>query len=101
MDLRLYYQKLRKIESEIEDDFPVVISRETSDGGKKGLKTQVSRSLAARLITDGKADLATAEETAQFQAQAEEEWEAALEEAPKPITPIKPVRGGARATKKS
>jgi hypothetical protein len=101
MDLRVYYQKLRKIESEIEDEFPVVISRETSDGGKQGLKTQVSRSIAARLIADGKADLATAEEAAQFRTHLADEWKAAQEEEPTPITPIKPVRSGTRATKRS
>ena len=101
MDLRLYYQKLRKIESEIKDEFPVVISRETTDGGKQGLKTQVARVLAARLIADGKADLASADETAQFKTHAEEEWQAAQEEESKPVAPIKPVRTGTRATKKS
>jgi hypothetical protein len=101
MDLRVYYQKLRKIESEIEDEFPVVISRETSDGGKPGLKTQVSRSLAARLIADGKADPATAEEAAQFRTHLAKEWMAAQDEEPNPTTAIKPVRGGTRATKKS
>lgn len=101
MDLRLYYQKLRKIEGEIKDEFPVVISRETTDGGKPGLKTQVARVLAARLIADGKADLASAEETEQFRAHAEEDWQAAQEEESKPLAPIKPVRSGARSTKKS
>ncbi len=101
MDLRLYYQKLRKIESEIKDEFPVVISRETTDGGKPGLKTQVARVLAARLIADGKADLASAEEAAQFRVHTEEEWQAAQEEVFKPVGSIKQARGGARAPKKS
>ena len=88
MDLRVYYQKLRKTESEIQDEFPVVVSRETSDGGRQGLKTQVPRSLAARLITDGKAELATVEETAQFRARvAEEEWQAAQEDEAKADVP--------------
>jgi hypothetical protein len=100
MDLRVYYQKLRKTESEIQDEYPVVVSRETSDGGKQGLKTQVPRSLAARLITDGKAELATAEEAAQFHARVAEEWQAAREHA-KAEVPVKPARSGARATKKS
>jgi len=99
MDLRVYYQKLRTIESEIKDEFPVVISRETPDGGKQGLKSQVSRSLAARLIADGKAELASAEETAQFRTHLAEEWKAAQEDETSPSS--KPVRSGTRATKRS
>ena len=85
MDLRVYYQKLRKIENEIPDDFPIVASRETSDGGKPGVLTQVPRALAARLITDGKADLAGAEEAAQFLAKSAEDWQAAQDAIEPPV----------------
>jgi hypothetical protein len=100
MDLRVYYEKLRKIESEIQDPFPVVISRETTDGGKQGLKTQVSRSLAARLIVDGKVDLATKAEAAQFVTHTAKQWRAASEEAAL-VAPSKPMRIRAKASKKS
>lgn len=91
MDLRVYYQKLRTIESEIQDPFPVVISRETTDGGKQGLRTQVPRSIAARLIVDGKVDLASADEAAQFLKQTAAEWRAAKESSELDAQ-VKPVR---------
>jgi len=77
MDLRAYYQKIRKIETLIDTMFAVVTSRATPDGGRAGVKTELPRAAAARLITDGKADLATPEETAQYQAQAEAKWKEA------------------------
>jgi hypothetical protein len=58
MDLRLFYQKLRKIEQEITDAHVMVVSHETSDGGRAGQKSEVSRSNAARLILEGRARLA-------------------------------------------
>ena len=60
MDLRAYYEKIRKIEAVIEAVFAVVISRATPDGGRAGVKTELPRAVAARLIADGKADLANA-----------------------------------------
>jgi hypothetical protein len=100
MDLGVYYKKLRQIESEIRDPFPVVISRETTDGGIQGVKTQVPRSLAARLMADGKVDLASPEESAQFLAKTAKEWRAAQEEADA-VAPRKPARRRAKAPKKS
>ncbi len=49
----------------------VVVSRETPDGGKPGVKTDVPRSLAAKLIVEDQAALASPEETAQFRADLE------------------------------
>lgn len=66
MDLRMFYQKLRKLEQEIADPHVVVVSHETPDGGKAGQKTEVSRASAARLILEGRARLASAEETAEY-----------------------------------
>ena len=66
MDLRAYYQKLRKIEQEIADEHVVVVSNETSDGGRPNQKTEVARSIAAKMIVEGRARLATKDETAHF-----------------------------------
>jgi uncharacterized Fe-S cluster-containing radical SAM superfamily enzyme len=66
MDLRTFYQKLRKLEREIAEPHVVVISHETSDGGKEGQESEVSRANAARLILEGRARLATTEETAAY-----------------------------------
>jgi len=77
MDLRVFFQKLRKIEQEIGAPHVVVVSHETPDGGRAGQLTEVSKTIAARLILEGHAHLATPEESAQFRAEARK----ALEEA--------------------
>jgi hypothetical protein len=66
MDLRAYYQKICKVEAEISEPYVVLVSRETPEGGKPGVKTDVPRSLAAKLIVEDQATLATPEEAAQF-----------------------------------
>jgi hypothetical protein len=66
MDVRVYFQKIRKLEAQILEPYVVVVSRETSDGGKPGVKTDVPRRLAAKLIVEDQATLASPEETAQF-----------------------------------
>lgn len=74
MDLRAYYQKIRQVEAEMADAAVVIVSRETVDGGRGGMKTEVTRAVAARLIVEEKADLATPEEAEAFQASAEAKW---------------------------
>ncbi len=66
MDLRIFYQKLRKIEQGIADPHVVVVSNETPDGGRAGQKSEVSRSMAAKLVVEGKARLASPEEGAEY-----------------------------------
>ena len=66
MDLRVFYQKLRKIEEEIAESTVVVVSHETPDGGKAGRKAEVARGVAARLILEGRARLTTPEEAAEY-----------------------------------
>jgi hypothetical protein len=66
MDLQLYYQKIREYASTIEEEFPVVMSRETADGGKDGILTEVASRLAAKMVVEGTARLATIEEAARF-----------------------------------
>ena len=62
MDLQAYYQKIRAMEAKIVEDFSLVVSVETSDGGKCGTKTEVPRRLAAKLLIEGVARLASKEE---------------------------------------
>jgi hypothetical protein len=72
MDLMLYYKKIRDIEATIADEFPVVESRETGDGGKSGTLTEVPRRVAAKMIVEGQAQLAPLEQKQTFrEAQAE------------------------------
>lgn len=66
MDLRAYYRKLREIEGGITDPFVVVVSQETPDGGKPGVRTEVPRHVASKLIVESRARLATVEETREF-----------------------------------
>jgi len=66
MDLRVYYQKIRDFEAKIAEDFPVVVSKETGDGGKNGTLTEVPRRLAAKLMVEGQAELATVEQRQAF-----------------------------------
>jgi hypothetical protein len=79
MDLRVFFQKLRKIEQEIGEPHVIVVSQETPDGGKAGQLAEVSRSNAARLILEGHAHLATAEQSAEFRAAARRAVEEAQE----------------------
>jgi len=66
MDLRAYYQKIRDLERTFKGTFPVVVSQETPDGGTAGVKTEVPLHIAARMIVDGKAILASEEEAKEF-----------------------------------
>lgn len=77
MDLRAYYQKIRSIESEIREASTVIVSLETPDGGRAGVRTEVPRAVAARMIAEQKAELASEESAAEFRAVAEAKWKAA------------------------
>lgn len=63
MDLRGYYQNIRALEAKIEEAFPIVVSVATVDGGREGVLTEVARGLAAKMIVEGVARLATTEES--------------------------------------
>ena len=66
MDLRQYFQKIRTLETILADKFPLIMSLETSDGGKAGVAVEVTREIAAKAIVDGRAVLATDEEKEQY-----------------------------------
>ncbi len=63
MDLRAYYRRIREVERSLDDEYPVVKSLATEDGGKDGRLVEVSRAVAARMITDGIAKKASAKES--------------------------------------
>lgn len=79
MDLKLYFQKAREIERSIDGDFAVVVSHETPDGGRPGHMTEVAKSVAGRLVADGKARLANPEEIREFYTALQREREQMLE----------------------
>jgi hypothetical protein len=66
MDLRVYYSKVREAEAALAEDHPVVVSLATSEGGKAGVCTEVPRHIAARLIAEGRARVASPEEAEDF-----------------------------------
>ncbi len=72
MELKVYYQKLRQVEASIAEPHVVISSMETPDGGRAGVLTEVPRALAARLIVEAGARLATAEEAIAFREQVAE-----------------------------
>lgn len=72
MDIRVYYQKIRTTEANIPSEHVVVVSQETPDGGRGGVRTEVSRSAAARLVVEGRARLATEAEASEFHAELSE-----------------------------
>jgi hypothetical protein len=66
MDLQVYYAKIRQQEQLIGEEFPIVVSQETADGGKAGHVTETPRKVAARLLAHGAARLASTEEATAF-----------------------------------
>jgi len=66
MDLRQYFQKIRATEALIPGEHTVIVSLETPDGGREGQPSEVSRELAAKLVVQGKARLASEEEAEEF-----------------------------------
>src|SRR5665213_1831605 len=66
MDLRTYYRKVRDAEATLTGEHFVMVSLATSEGGKEGVGTEAPRSIAARLIAEGRARVATAEEASEF-----------------------------------
>ncbi len=74
MDLRVFYQKIRSVENEIKEPHVVVLSLDTPDGGKAGLRTEVSRGHAAKMVVEGSARLASVEEAEEFRTSVKRAW---------------------------
>ena len=66
MDLRVFYTKIREATDLIPGDFAVLVSRETPDGGKPGVTSEAAKAVAARMLVEGRARLATPEEVEAF-----------------------------------
>jgi hypothetical protein len=80
MDIRVYYQKIRQTATSIPADHVVVVSLETPDGGRGNVKTEVSREMAAKLMVEGKARLASEGESSDFRAETADQRRRAEEE---------------------
>src|ERR1035438_7013034 len=59
MDLRAYYQKVREAEAALPTPQVVVASLATPDGGKPGVVTEVPTPIAARMVVELSARVAT------------------------------------------
>jgi hypothetical protein len=59
MDLKDFFRRMREVESAIAEPDVLVVSYETPDGGKPGIITEAPRNIAARMIVEGRARLAT------------------------------------------
>ena len=66
MDLRTWYKKVRDAEAGLTGEHFVMVSLATSEGGKEGVRTEVPRSIAARLIAETRARVASEEEALEF-----------------------------------
>ncbi len=73
MDLKAYYQKMREIAQGIDEEFVVVKSLATPDGGVAGRLCEVRRQVAARMVADGVAELASKQEAEGHRRRAAEE----------------------------
>lgn len=62
MDLRAYYKRLRQAEAELTEAEYVMLSLGTPEGGRAGVRTEVPKAVAARLLAEGRAVQATDEE---------------------------------------
>ena len=69
MDLQVYFKKIRAMEESLKNPSAELVSLETQDGGREGVRTEAPRRTAARMIVEGAARLATAEEAREFQEQ--------------------------------
>src|ERR1022692_1649996 len=58
MDLQAYFKKIRAMEERLKDPSGVLVSLETQDGGREGVRTEVPRRIAATMIVEGTASLA-------------------------------------------
>lgn len=68
MNLKDYYQEITAQEAEIEESFALVISLATPNGGRAGIASEVNRVIAAKLIVDKQARLASPEEVKKLRA---------------------------------
>jgi len=62
VDVKQYYRKVREVEGTITAPYVMVVSLETSDGGKAGVVSEVPRETAAKMIVEARAVLASDDE---------------------------------------
>jgi hypothetical protein len=80
MDMKEFFQDVRRIEESIRGESVVIVSLQTKDGGKAGVLNEVAKKIAARTIAEAKARLATEEEAEGYRADVAESLRAAAEQ---------------------
>ncbi len=80
MDMKKFYSRVRELEAAISGRDAVIISEATPDGGRAGVYSEVPRCAAARLVAEGRARLATAEEAESYRAKITSEFQRAEEQ---------------------
>jgi hypothetical protein len=71
MNLKDYYREIEAQESAIDENFVLVASLPTPNGGRAGVVSEVNRATAAMLIVEGKARLLSDVEAIQLKADKE------------------------------
>jgi len=66
MTLKNYYQGIRDASEMLQGEHVVVVSLATSEGGKPGVRTEAPRAIAAKLIAEQRARVATEDEAREF-----------------------------------
>jgi hypothetical protein len=66
MDVRSYYRKVKDTEKGLKGSEVVLVSLATPEGGKEGVLTEAPRNVAARMIAEGRARVATDAEASEF-----------------------------------
>ena len=66
MDLKQYFKKIQDAESSIDEPFLLIVSLETTDGGKPGAVIEVSRREAAKALVEGRAVRANDEQKSAY-----------------------------------
>ena len=78
MDVKSYFKKIREEAESLPEGDQVVISLETSDGGRAGIASEVPREVACKLLVEKRARLADHAETKKYhaeQAELRKAWE--------------------------
>lgn len=66
MQLKERFHKIRAMREQIREPFVVIRSAATTDGGREGVLSQVSREIAASMIVDGRCTFANDTEREEF-----------------------------------
>jgi vacuolar-type H+-ATPase subunit F/Vma7 len=77
MEITAFYKKVREVEATIKEREVLIVSLATGDGGREGVRSEVTRTVAAKLIAEGRARLATFDEIKEYREKAAEALRAA------------------------